>query len=229
MVVSSRMADSRYPGRRRRWSGALSEGREGWSVKRKPGGGWHYWRWALCMFVIGALGLIGQGQARAQTRPAVAVTHCNASSLQAVVACDEGSVLRMDVLESSSESQGTGFVIQSDASGTYVLTNKHVAEGGTTDNMTATWRDGKRRNTNCSPSPGLRKRPSTPDDLAVVKVPPTNLRPLAWGDSERLQVGQTVASIGYGLAFELSGGPPSVTEGIVSALHRDLERRCLRA
>jgi S1-C subfamily serine protease len=189
-------------------------------VKRMPGGGWRFWRWALCAFVIGALGLMGQGQARAHARPAVAVTHCNASSLQDVVACAEGSVLRMDVLQSSSESQGTGFVIQSDATGTYLLTNKHVAEGGTSDNMTATLPDGKTKYKVLAIAEDSGKT-GTPDDLAIVKLPPTNLRPLAWGDSEQLQVGQTVASIGYGLAFELSG-PPSVTEGIVSALHRDL-------
>jgi S1-C subfamily serine protease len=190
-------------------------------VKRMPAGGWRLWRWGLCVLLFGALGLIGQGQARADSRAEVAVTHCDATSLQDVVACDEQSVLRMDVQQSTSEAQGTGFIIQSDASGTYVLTNKHVAEGGTPANMTATLPDGKTKYhvLAVAEDPG---KTGTPADLAVVKLAPTNLRPLAWGDSERLQVGQTVASIGYGLAFELSG-PPSVTEGVVSALHRDLD------
>jgi hypothetical protein len=64
-------------------------------------------------------------------------------------------------------------------------------------------------------------KPGTAGDLAVIKLAPSALRPLAFGNSDTLAVGETVASIGYGLAFELSG-PPSVTEGIVSAIHRDL-------
>ena len=39
--------------------------------------------------------------------------------------------------------------------------------------------------------------------------------------NDALAVGQQVVSIGYGLAFQLSG-PPSVTEGIISAVRRDL-------
>lgn len=57
-------------------------------------------------------------------------------------------------------------------------------------------------------------------DLAIVKVdlPAENLKPLALGDSDKLQVGQTVVAIGN--PFGLSG---SMTEGIVSAKGRNLE------
>jgi len=189
-------------------------------LKRGLGGGWRIWRAWLLIGLISTLAALGQGRAHARTFTSLPVTHCDASSLQQVVTCVEGSVLLLDVSTSSTESRGTGFVIQNDATGTYVLTNKHVAEGGTPSNMTAVGPDGhtKYHILAIAEDPG---KTGTPADLAVIKLPPTNLRPLAWGDSERLQVGETVASIGYGLAFQL-GGPPSVTEGIISSLHRDL-------
>jgi 2-alkenal reductase len=53
-------------------------------------------------------------------------------------------------------------------------------------------------------------------DLAVLRIQPGGLRPLAFGDSDALVVGQRVAAIGSAL-FDYEG---SVTEGIVSGLHR---------
>jgi 2-alkenal reductase len=57
-------------------------------------------------------------------------------------------------------------------------------------------------------------------DLAIVKVdvPAENLKPLPLGDSDKLQVGQTVVAIGN--PFGLSG---TMTEGIISAKGRNLE------
>jgi S1-C subfamily serine protease len=175
--------------------------------------------WCGTLSLVCALVLLPVGT-HAARRLSVPVTPCNASNLQGVVSCVEGSVLRLKVQAGDGESQGTGFVIQNDATGTYVLTNKHVVEGGTSHTTSAIPPNGGAS----YPVLAIVTEPGqtgTPDDLAVIKLPPTNLRPLAWGDSERLQVGQTVASIGYGLAFELAG-PPSVTQGIISALHRDL-------
>jgi S1-C subfamily serine protease len=167
--------------------------------------------------------LIGQPQAvHAGDRSAVVGAHCRAASLQGAVACDEPSVLRIKVtLANGDQAQGTGFVVAADASGTYILTNKHVVDGSTAASTTVYAPDGVQHYTVAAIASGQGKT-GTPDDLAVIKLPPTTLRPLAWGNAEHLQVGQTVASIGYGLAFDLAG-PPSVTEGIVSALHRDLQ------
>src|SRR6185437_848072 len=116
--------------------------REGRMLKRGLGGGWRIWRAWLLIGLISTLAALGQGRAHARTFTSLPVTHCDASSLQQVVTCVEGSVLLLDVSTSSTESRGTGFVIQNDATGTYVLTNKHVAEGGTPGNMTATSPDG---------------------------------------------------------------------------------------
>ena len=118
------------------------------------------------------------------------------------------------------QAEGTSFVIQSDASGTYLLTNKHVVEGATPKTMVAISPDGQvtynvlaiRQNSADTGTPG---------DIAIVKLQPTSLRPLTWGDSSKLRLLQKVISMGYGDAFDLPG-PPSVTEGAISALNRDL-------
>jgi putative serine protease PepD len=54
-----------------------------------------------------------------------------------------------------------------------------------------------------------------PDDLAVINVSHVHARPLPFGNSSRLQVGDIVLSVGSPLGFQ-----GSVAEGIVSALGR---------
>ncbi len=154
------------------------------------------------------------------SRGQVPVQPCNAPNLQRVVTCVEPSVLRVDVHLSNAEAQGTSFVIRVDATGTYLLTNKHVVEGGSAEGTQLISPDGK----TTYKALGIlanNAQSGTAGDLAIIHIGPTTLRPLAFGDSDGLAQGQTVASIGYGLAFQL-GGPPSVTEGIVSAVGRDL-------
>jgi putative serine protease PepD len=58
------------------------------------------------------------------------------------------------------------------------------------------------------------------DDLAVVKVNGGNLKPASWGDSGKARVGQIVLAMGNPLG--LAG---SVTNGIVSALHRTVSTK----
>jgi putative serine protease PepD len=58
------------------------------------------------------------------------------------------------------------------------------------------------------------------DDLAVVKVSGGNLKPASWGDSGKARVGQIVLAMGNPLG--LAG---SVTNGIVSALHRTVSTK----
>lgn len=58
------------------------------------------------------------------------------------------------------------------------------------------------------------------DDLAVIKVNGGNLKPASWGDSGKAQVGQIVLAMGNPLG--LAG---SVTNGIVSALHRTVSTK----
>ena len=147
------------------------------------------------------------------------VQPCSAGDVLAT--CIEPSVLRLHAnLPNNTQAEGTGFVIQSDSSGTYLLTNKHVVDGATPRTLGAISPDG-RTQYQVLAIKAYPAEESSAGDLAVVKLPATSLRPLTWGDSEHLHLLQQVVSIGYGDAFDLPG-PPTVTEGVISALHRDL-------
>jgi S1-C subfamily serine protease len=137
-----------------------------------------------------------------------------------VVACDEPSVLRVDAQVSEGEVQGSAFVVRSDSTGTYLLTNRHVIEGATPDQTRLIAPDGR------ITYPVLailanKAKSGTAGDLAVIKIRPTSLHPLPFAHMADVAAGEPVASIGYGMAFQLAGAP-SVTEGIVSAVGRDL-------
>lgn len=143
------------------------------------------------------------------------------SSSDVVATCIEPSVLRLHAnLPNNQEAEGTGFVIQSDASGTYLLTNKHVVDGATAATMTAISPNGHTQYRVLAIQ-ATTAAEGTAGDLAVIKIQSTSLRPLTWGDSNHLRLLERVYSIGYGDAFNLPG-PPSVTEGSISALHRDM-------
>ncbi|HXH20933.1 MAG TPA: trypsin-like peptidase domain-containing protein [Dehalococcoidia bacterium] len=104
-----------------------------------------------------------------------------------------------------SVSVGTGVVV--DARG-YVVTNEHVIhEPG---QLSVVFLNGEER-------PARLVSDDAPfSDLAVLQIPPGNLKVLPFGDSSRLKLGQTVIAIGSAL-FELRN---SVTTGVVSGLGR---------
>jgi putative serine protease PepD len=117
------------------------------------------------------------------------------------------SVVTLHVQAGSSAGSGSGEVISPDG---YVLTNNHVisaaAAGGT---ITALFNDGV-----STPARLVGRDVST--DLAVVKVDNhDDLRPIPWGASSKLVVGQPVVALGAPL-----GLASTVTTGIVSALNR---------
>ncbi|WP_158751815.1 Do family serine endopeptidase [Acidobacterium sp. S8] len=99
--------------------------------------------------------------------------------------------------------EGSGVVI---APNGYIVTNNHVIQGATDIRVTMTDR-------RIYPAKLVGADPLT--DLAVIKIDASNLPSVPWGDSSKLQPGQTVLAFGnpYGLTF-------TVTRGIVSALNR---------
>lgn len=103
---------------------------------------------------------------------------------------------------------GTGVIF--DRQG-YILTNNHVVEGG--QQYEVILADGVRR-----PATVVGTDPAT--DLAVVKMEGDVPGIAAFGDSSKLEPGQPVVAIGSALG-EFTN---TVTTGIVSGLHRDLER-----
>ena len=104
--------------------------------------------------------------------------------------------------------EGSGFMIDGQGS---ILTNYHVVAGAS--KTTVTLKDGKVYDARLVGSD-----PST--DVAVLRTdaPASELKPLPLGDSSKLQVGQPVVAIGNPLGY--SG---TETQGIVSALHRDIQ------
>src|SRR5262249_33727407 len=103
-------------------------------------------------------------------------------------------------------SLGSGFVI--DAAG-FIVTNDHVVAGG--ESITVTLADGAEH---AARLVGHDKA----SDLALLRIEPRHpLTALAWGDSDRTRIGETVVAIGN--PFGLGG---TVTAGILSARARDI-------
>jgi serine protease Do len=99
---------------------------------------------------------------------------------------------------------GSGVIISPDG---YIVTNGHVVEGAT--QIKVTLHD---RRILTGKVVGVDKL----TDLAVVKVNATDLPAISWGDSSKLEPGQTVLAFGSPFGYFQF----SVTRGIVSAVNR---------
>ena len=157
----------------------------------------------------------------ARKTPAPPAPACKVVTVATFDTCVEPSVLRVvKALPGGIVEQGSAFVIRSDASGTYLATNQHVIDGAGKDALTVYLPDGHTRySVTAVLSTG--GTDGTTQDLALIELQPTGLRPLPWGDSSKVHSLQEVVAVGYGDAFDLLG-PPSITQGSVSATGRDL-------
>ncbi len=117
-------------------------------------------------------------------------------------------VVAIQVLTSSGNGLGSGFVIDKDG---HIITNYHVIEG--VSDFEVDFPSGFKTR-------GEVLGTDTDSDLAVLKVdaPPEELHPLPLGDSSKLKVGQTVVAIGSPFRFK-----GTMTTGIVSSVGRTLE------
>jgi serine protease Do len=104
---------------------------------------------------------------------------------------------------------GSGIILTADG---FVLTNRHVIEGATSVKITLA--DG-------SEYPATVVKESDTQDLALIKVEATGLKPAKLGDSSKVVVGQTAIAIGSPLGTYTE----TVTKGIVSALDRQITVR----
>jgi serine protease Do len=112
---------------------------------------------------------------------------------------------RPDVKKEVIHGLGSGVVVSQDG---YILTNNHVIDkAGVISVMTS---DNRKFTAKI-----VGKDPRT--DLAVLKIDAKGLRPIAFGDSDKLRVGEWVLAIGSPLGQNLAH---SVTQGIVSAKGR---------
>lgn len=102
---------------------------------------------------------------------------------------------------------GSGFIVSPDG---LIVTNRHVVDD-TSATYTVVLSDGSKHDAKVLAR-------DTAIDLALIKIDGKNLPTLALGDSDTLQLGQTVVAIGNALG-EFSN---SVTRGIVSGINRKI-------
>jgi len=103
---------------------------------------------------------------------------------------------------------GTGFIVSDDG---LILTNKHVVIDEDAE-YTVITNDGQKY-----PAEVLAK--DTINDLALIRIEAEDLTPLGLGDSDNIQIGQTVIAIGNALSEFRN----TVTRGVVSGVGRRIE------
>ncbi|GAA3761845.1 hypothetical protein GCM10022240_13050 [Microbacterium kribbense] len=122
------------------------------------------------------------------------------------------SVVTISVSSGQNGGTGSGVVLSKDG---YILTNTHVVtiDGQTASpSISVTTSDGRIFSAKVVGTDPIY-------DLAVIKVSgATDLTPITWGDSSKLNVGDETVAIGAPL-----GLANTVTTGIVSALNRSIE------
>ncbi|GIJ09010.1 S1C family serine protease [Micromonospora andamanensis] len=116
------------------------------------------------------------------------------------------SVVTVRVAGLGGTSEGSGFIASADG---HVITNDHVVAGGT-GKASVIFNDG-------SSAAATVVGQDAESDIAVIKVSRTGLRPVEFGDSDTLAVGDPVLAIGSPLSLA-----NTVTAGIVSALDRTM-------
>ena len=103
---------------------------------------------------------------------------------------------------------GSGVVISNEG---LIITNHHVIDG--VDEVRAIFEDGRLYEATVIGSDKL-------TDVGLIKISSSNLVPINIGNSDGLVVGDLAVAIGHPLTL---GAAPTVTTGVVSALHRRLD------
>jgi len=111
---------------------------------------------------------------------------------------------------------GSGVIIDPEG---YILTNEHVINEA--DKITVILPDGREFK-------GELKGQDPRSDLAVIKINARNLPAAPLGDSDSLKIGQWAVAIGNPFGFIMQNPEPTVTAGVISALHRSLGRTISR-
>ena len=107
---------------------------------------------------------------------------------------------------------GSGVLIDKEG---YILTNEHVVSEA--DKITVTLADGREFKAQV-------KGKDSRSDLAVIKINGSDFPAAKLGNSDELRIGQWVVAIGNPFGFALHNPEPTVTSGVISALHRSLGR-----
>jgi serine protease Do len=107
---------------------------------------------------------------------------------------------------------GSGVIIDPEG---YILTNEHVVNEA--DKITVKLPDGREFK-------GEIRGRDLRSDLAIIKINARNLPVATLGDSDNSKIGAWVVAIGNPFGFALENPEPTVTCGVISALHRSLGR-----
>lgn len=130
----------------------------------------------------------------------------NAYVSSVVGIANEGTTTNVFGQVSSTASSGSGFILSEDG---YIITNYHVVEGAT--KLTVTLHSGEEYEATVV---GY----EASNDVALLKIEATGLSPVSIGDSDALQVGESVCAIGNPLG-ELTY---TLTTGVISAKDREV-------
>ncbi len=117
-------------------------------------------------------------------------------------------VLKQKGTEKKQVGAGTGFIITTDG---YIVTNKHVVSDSAAD-YSVVMPNGSFKETSVVYK-------DAKNDIAILKIFEQNLDKIAFGDSSKAKVGQTVIAIGNALGQYDN----SVSIGIISGLNRKIE------
>ena len=171
----------------------------------------------LGLFAFGGVGHRGVAYAPASSplQAAVRLAVAGSNDLVGMVAAAKESVVTITAqgidsgfsgLDIPATGVGSGIVVTADG---LILTNNHVVEGA--KSLTVTTEEGADIDATVVDTDPSR-------DIAVIRASGGGLSPATLGNSDQLQVGQTVMAIGS----PLGEFTESVTQGIVSALGRNI-------
>jgi serine protease Do len=111
---------------------------------------------------------------------------------------------------------GSGVIIDKNG---YILTNEHVIDGA--EEIMVTLPDGRDFKATLQ---GVDQN----SDLAMIKIDAPDLPIAKLGDSANCKIGQWVVALGNPYGNVLSDASPTLTAGVISALHRALPRSSVR-
>lgn len=135
--------------------------------------------------------------------PSVVIINVNGTSEDNVPQTEDELLKRFSPHAPDAQGQGSGIVVSEDG---YILTNLHVIRDA--KGIQVTLSDGRRLS---ATTIGV----DTLTDLALLKVAANRLVPATWGDSDQLQVGSLIWTMGSPFGLERS-----VSFGILSAKNR---------
>ena len=146
--------------------------------------------------------LVGNGEPVAASEPSRATPAELRSVMAALGVADIGDAATV-------ESSGSGFIIHPDG---YILSNNHVVDG--TDNIDVVLHDGAIHRAKV-----IKKDPYK--DLALLKIEAKGLTAAPLGNSDKLEVAETVMAIGFPLSDIIGSATASAYEGKLNARRDD--------